>query len=390
MEKETYIFKTVRPQDRKTVRPQDCETVRPQDRKTIRPQDCETVRPQDRKTVRPQDCETVRPQDRKTVRCFLLACSLVFLFSTAYGQYKMNREEYIALYKDVAISKMREYKIPASITLAQGILESGCGGSVLAVEANNHFGIKCHKEWTGKRFYYDDDEKDECFRVYDHAEGSYHDHSLFLTTRDRYNQLFTLKITDYEAWAHGLKSAGYATNPQYAHLLIKIIEEQQLYLYDKMALDKTYAVVLQPDNTSTSTSTATPYIPKTILPEPRKIKTAPDGRAVYENNGIQLVYAGKNDNYRRIAKDIGTSASKLSKFNEKSKKQPLKAGEMVYLEKKKKKGVVTHYFVQPEETLLDIAQKTGMTTKALISKNRITATTVPEAGSMLWLEKKKP
>jgi len=161
------------------------------------------------------------------IRIFILFCNTIFLLSSfVYGQRKMSREEYIDLYKDVAISEMRQYKIPASITLAQGILESGCGGSVLAIEANNHFGIKCHKEWTGGRFYYDDDEKNECFRVYADARESYHDHSLFLTTRERYNNLFTLKITDYKGWAHGLKSAGYATNPQYAPLLIKIIEEQ--------------------------------------------------------------------------------------------------------------------------------------------------------------------
>jgi len=313
----------------------------------------------------------------------------VLLFSTVYGQYKMNREEYIALYKDIAISKMREHKIPASITLAQGILESGCGGSVLAVEANNHFGIKCHKEWTGRRYYYDDDEKDECFRVYDHAEGSYHDHSLFLTTRSRYSELFTLKITDYKAWAHGLKSAGYATNPQYAQLLIKIIEDQQLYLYDQMGLDELYVVEQQPDR-PTSTDLPTTFIPKNTLPEPRKVKTTSCRRDVYENNGVKFVYAHENDTYYRIAQDFDIYSYQLYKYNEKPKSQSVKAGEIVYLEKKKKKGVVTHYFVQQGETILDIAQKTGMTTKALCSKNRIKTTTSLQAGSMLWLVKKKP
>jgi len=324
------------------------------------------------------------------VKHFFLLCGLILLFSTAYGQRKMSREEYIELYKDVAIREMLEYKIPASITLSQGILESGCGGSVLATEANNHFGIKCHKEWTGKRFYYDDDEKNECFRIYAHAEESYHDHSLFLTTRERYNQLFTLKITDYKAWAHGLKSAGYATNPQYAQLLIKIIEEQQLDRYDKIALDNSYTIEPPLAANTNATPNSNPYLPKTTLPEPRKVKTAPCGRAVYENNGIQFVYAGKNDTYRRIAQDFDISASKLAKFNEKRKKQSLKTGEMVYIEKKKKKGVVTHYFVQPGETIWDIAQKTGMTTKALCSKNRISSSSPLQPGSMLWLAKKKP
>ncbi|MCL2040419.1 MAG: glucosaminidase domain-containing protein [Bacteroidales bacterium] len=301
----------------------------------------------------------------------------------------MSRNEYIELYKDIAIREMREYKIPASITLAQGILESGCGGSALATEANNHFGIKCHKEWTGERFYYDDDEKNECFRVYADAGGSYHDHSLFLTTRDRYSSLFTLKITDYKAWAHGLKSAGYATNPQYAQLLIKIIEEENLTKYDKMGLDKTYTVEPQIAK-ATPTSTPTSFTPKTALPEPRKIMTTSSKREVYENNGLKFVYASKNDTYRRIARDFDIRPNQLAKYNEKTKKQSLKVGEMVYLEKKKKKGVVTHYFVQPGESLLDVAQKTGMTTKALCSKNRITPASRLQPGTMLWLVKKKP
>jgi LysM repeat protein len=299
----------------------------------------------------------------------------------------MSREDYIELYKDVAISEMREYKIPASITLAQGILESGCGGSILATEANNHFGIKCHKEWTGKRFYYDDDEKNECFRVYANAGESYHDHSLFLTTRERYTSLFTLKITDYKGRAHGLKSAGYATNPQYAQLLIKIIEEENLSKYDKMGLDEAYIIDPQ---LAENTPTPRPFIPKTILPEHQKIKTADCGREVFENNGVKFVYAGNNDSYYRIAQDFHIYTYQLYKYNEKPKNQSVKAGEMVYLEKKKRKGIVTHYFVQSGESVLDIAQKAGMTTKSLCSKNRITLYSALQPGTMLWLVKKKP
>lgn len=127
---------------------------------------------------------------------------------------------------------MQKHKIPASITLAQGCLESGDGNSALARRANNHFGIKCHDNWKGKKFRQDDDERNECFRKYDNAVDSYTDHSYFLTSRPRYNSLFDLKITDYKGWAHGLKAAGYATNPKYAQLLIDIIEEYQLYKYD--------------------------------------------------------------------------------------------------------------------------------------------------------------
>ena len=148
-----------------------------------------------------------------------------------YGQ-KLTREQYINKYKDVAIKQMHKYKIPASITLAQGCLESADGNSVLARKANNHFGIKCHNNWKGKKFKHDDDKRRECFRKYKNALESYTDHSKFLTSRSRYNSLFDLPITDYKGWAHGLKAAGYATNPKYATLLIDIIEEYKLYKYD--------------------------------------------------------------------------------------------------------------------------------------------------------------
>ena len=144
----------------------------------------------------------------------------------------LTREQYIEKYKDEAIKQMRKHKIPASITLAQACLESSNGNSELARKANNHFGIKCHNGWKGKGYNHDDDKKDECFRKYKNAGESFTDHSYFLTSGSRYNSLFDLNITDYKAWAHGLKAAGYATNPKYAQLLIDIIEENQLYRLD--------------------------------------------------------------------------------------------------------------------------------------------------------------
>ena len=139
---------------------------------------------------------------------------------------------YVKTYSEVAQEEMKSYDIPASITLAQGILESGMGDSRLASQANNHFGIKCHKEWRGKRIYHDDDEKGECFRVYQDPRRSYRDHSLFLTTRSRYDFLFDLKKTDYKSWANGLKKAGYATDPKYPKKLISLIERYRLDRYD--------------------------------------------------------------------------------------------------------------------------------------------------------------
>ncbi|MBQ7017378.1 MAG: glucosaminidase domain-containing protein [Bacteroidales bacterium] len=144
----------------------------------------------------------------------------------------LTRQQYINKYKDVAIKQMHKHKIPASIILAQACLESGDGNSTLARKANNHFGIKCHNGWKGKGYKHDDDAKGECFRKYNDPIDSFTDHSYFLISGSRYNSLFDLPITDYKAWAHGLKAAGYATNPKYAKLLIDIIEEYKLYKYD--------------------------------------------------------------------------------------------------------------------------------------------------------------
>ena len=166
-----------------------------------------------------------------THKKFLVLLPFLFAVIQVNAQ-QLTREQYIEKYKTIAVKQMQKHKIPASITLAQGCLESGDGNSALARKANNHFGIKCHDGWKGKKYRQDDDERNECFRKYDNATDSYTDHSYFLTSRPRYNSLFDLKITDYKGWAHGLKAAGYATNPKYAQLLIDIIEEYKLYKYD--------------------------------------------------------------------------------------------------------------------------------------------------------------
>jgi flagellum-specific peptidoglycan hydrolase FlgJ len=176
---------------------------------------------------------------KKTAYRILLTAYLLFQFSilNCFAQYtEADIYNYIENYKGIAIQKMAEYKIPASITLAQGIFESACGTSRLATQANNHFGIKCHKEWQGDTIKHDDDALQECFRKYKEAEESYNDHSLFLTSRPRYANLFTLDILDYKAWAHGLKAAGYATNPQYADKLISLIERFDLAKQDTICM----------------------------------------------------------------------------------------------------------------------------------------------------------
>jgi flagellum-specific peptidoglycan hydrolase FlgJ len=168
---------------------------------------------------------------------FLLFSFLLFSFHPCSAQYtEEDISNYIETYKEIAIQKMAEYKIPASITLAQGIFESACGTSRLATQANNHFGIKCHVEWQGDTIKHDDDERQECFRKYLHPQESYNDHSQFLITRPRYAKLFTLDILDYKSWAHELKAAGYATNPQYADRLISLIERFDLARQDTICM----------------------------------------------------------------------------------------------------------------------------------------------------------
>ena len=164
--------------------------------------------------------------------------ALTFVFSLSLfwaAAAQMSREDYIDKYKDIAMANMQEFKIPASITLAQAVLESNNGNSDLASRSNNHFGIKCHSDWTGKKTYHDDDKKGECFRVYNKVEDSYADHSEFLQ-KTRYAKCFELDIMDYKSWAKELKNAGYATNPKYPALLIKIIEDNELYKYDQLAM----------------------------------------------------------------------------------------------------------------------------------------------------------
>ena len=175
--------------------------------------------------------------NRKSKITYLFLFSCLFLSRSLFAQYtETDIYNYIETYKGIAIQKMVEYKIPASITLAQGIFESACGTSRLATQGNNHFGIKCHKEWQGDTIKHDDDALQECFRKYKEAEESYNDHSLFLTSRHRYAKLFTLDVMDYTAWAHGLKAAGYATNPKYADRLISLIERFNLAKQDTIAM----------------------------------------------------------------------------------------------------------------------------------------------------------
>lgn len=298
---------------------------------------------------------------------------------------KITVDEYILAYSDVAIQKMEEYGIPASITLAQGILESGSGNSELARKANNHFGIKCHKGWKGKTFHMDDDAKDECFRKYKNPDESYHDHSIFLTTRDRYADLFKLKTTDYKGWARGLKKAGYATNPRYPQLLIRIIEENHLYEFDKGITPRHLASKNNGVEHSGAAVAVPPKMP--VSSDFELVEIWETGRKVYINNGVKFIFAGPGDQFSDIAADFEIYSWQLPKYNELDKKHPLNDGEMIYIEKKKKKNKEAgSHTVKAGESMHYIAQLYGIQLKYLYKHNKMEEGIEADVGQVLELK----
>jgi len=292
------------------------------------------------------------------------------------GDYNAAVERYIQQYKDIAIREMLDYHIPASITLAQGILESNAGRSTLAVEAKNHFGIKCHKEWTGMTFYQDDDIKNECFRKYDDPFGSFRDHSSFLTLRERYRSLFNLDLSDYKGWANGLKSAGYATNPSYAQMLIKTIETFNLTRFDRVE-----PPVLSRDSTYDLEN------PEKQLWLRRFRLTGKGGgdRNIFENNRLRMIIARQDDNLYLIARDLDVPVPKLLKYNELPYTTALKPGQIVYLEHKRRRAVTGYHIVQVDETLYSVSQLYGVKLKMLYKRNDLRQGVEPKTGTILRL-----
>lgn len=314
------------------------------------------------------------------------------LFLKAQPAHNPAYLDYIEAYREIAVKKMHEYGIPASITLAQGILESGSGKSALAVEANNHFGIKCHKEWTGMTYTMDDDTKNECFRKYASAEESFNDHSLFLTTRPRYASLFTLDLKDYKGWAYGLKSAGYATNPKYAEILIRIIEENELYLYDNSS---TWGNIAQKHPKKEK---ETKKVNKPVKNQPSGIRLNPGelkfeeiytgNRSVYLNNGAKVTFARSGDNAHALAEDFGIHAFQILKYNELGKNEAITEGQAIYIVPKKNKSKErTEHRVSDGETMREISQYYGIKLKSIYKINKIQPGHEPKEGTVIKLKK---
>ncbi len=292
---------------------------------------------------------------------------------------RITRAQYIDQWKGEAIKQMREHRIPASITLAQGILESGDGNSELAREANNHFGIKCHG-WTGKKVYHDDDRKQECFRKYKTAHQSFEDHSHFLK-RSRYAFLFDYKITDYKSWAKGLKKAGYATNPKYPALLIRIIEENNLAQYDREGLKKG-RIKTEPSNTA-----STPK-PGRQSGEIEIILGSQNSQVFISDNGIKYVITDRDITTRDLAESLQLGEWQVVKYNDLSKGAKIKKGDRVYIQPKKRKSK-THqtHTVATGETLRSISQLYGVKIKKLCKYNGLTEQSRIMPGDIIKLRK---
>ena len=313
----------------------------------------------------------------------ILLCGIVVLQAQSKNQKYVS---YIEKYKDIAVSEMYRSGIPASITLAQGLLESGAGMSQLAVKSNNHFGVKCHNGWQGGKVYHDDDAKGECFRKYDNPEESYRDHSDFLRYRDRYKFLFEFEITDYKSWANGLKKAGYATDPAYPSKLISIIETYGLSRYDVITA------------TSASSQDAARHLPTppSQIDQVQRVHKAPKevfrfslSRQVYSVNGVPFIYANAGETYESIAASYGLFRSELLKFNDLSGSPQPDGGTVVYLQKKKKyaaKGLERHV-VEKGETLRSISQKYAVRVSELRKLNGLTKTSVIKENDILKLRK---
>lgn len=284
---------------------------------------------------------------RISVILLVLAWSLQL---SAQPRWNRQYQQYIDQYKDIAIEQMKRWNIPASITLAQGLFESGAGRSELTRKGNNHFGIKCH-DWTGRAVYHDDDQRNECFRAYKSAYDSYEDHSRFLANSSRYKKLFSLKTTDYKGWARGLKAAGYATNPQYADKLIEIIQLYKLYQYDSA---KHYDKYMAKRAKSSLQNLSHP------------IKS-------FNDNYYVIAQAG--DTYKSLGEELDVSYRKLAKYNERDKHDSLEEGEVVWLLKKKRRAPKEYadrlHYVRAGESMYSIAQHYGIRLECLYKLNKL-------------------
>ncbi len=295
---------------------------------------------------------------KRLISLILFACiSNNVILGGLTVKWNKNFQDYFNKYRHLAIKQMIRYRIPASITLAQAVLESSAGNSKLAIYGNNHFGIKCHG-WDGRTMTQDDDLNNECFRAYDTVEDSYEDHSKFLATRERYRSLFSLNFDDYKGWCYGLKKAGYATNPNYAQKLIALIELYQLYEYDKPS-------ILVENRINNPINNITTVKINISIPKPLHRK--------YIFNDNTYIVANTGDTFYQISKEFDISISKLARYNECPKDIILNKGDIVWFGKKKHRAPNSFrgrpHIVRVGDSLYSISQLYGIRLKYLMKLN---------------------
>jgi LysM repeat protein len=317
--------------------------------------------------------------------CFILLSKLIF------AQTSERVKQYIETYKNIAIEEEQRTGVPAAITLAQGIHETEAGTSDLVRASNNHFGIKCKGDWTGPTVYHDDDAKGECFRKYDDPRDSYKDHSDFLKNRPNYAFLFKLDPTDYEAWAYGLKKAGYATNPKYPQILIKYIRDYNLEDYTLIALnrkapdssDAIWASNTSADKMNSESSTAN------VTPAIEVVKRVyPSG--IFKINETSVIFVSKGTAFLKVAEDNNVPLVRLFEFNDMQPVDITTNDQLIYLQRKRKTGVNEFHIVTNGESVYDIAQSEGIRIESLLDYNFLKAGMQPQIGEKLYLQAKAP
>lgn len=351
----------------------------------------------------------------------LLVIGFVCAIGLAKSQNWKTEDQYIQKFAPYAVEEMEKYKIPASITLAQGLLETAGGQSRLALEGKNHFGIKCKEEWTGKTMKHTDDAPNECFRVYEDPKQSYEDHSVFLATRKYYTGLFQLDPKDYKSWAHGLKKAGYATNPRYAYILIDKIEKYRLYEFDNTTKDQVFYAILKmypalnndavfmaqlgqekQNDKVLPTTVNVPYTQGSYAKQQDKIEEILDAKTKavllknilvknHPNGDLKFFVMPVDGNITDISKKFGISEKRLMKYNELDNPK-LEKNDIIFLESKNSSGNKATYKAGIGDTMHDIAQKFGIKLKKLYAKNRMDMdkNDQPQTGQLIYLQSKKP
>ncbi|HVF80935.1 MAG TPA: glucosaminidase domain-containing protein [Flavisolibacter sp.] len=306
-----------------------------------------------------------------------------FSCTQLFAQSRATIEAYIIKYRDIAIEEMQRTGVPASITLAQGVHETGAGTSELVIKSNNHFGIKCKTEWEGEKVYHDDDARGECFRKYNDPTISYRDHSDFLKARSHYASLFTLDPTDYEAWAHGLKKAGYATNPKYPQILIKLIRDYNLQDYTLIAMGRKQRASTSPDwarNTE-------------VVPEPEVAASVSEmvyPQGIFKINDTKVIFISKGTSYLKVAEENDMSLARLLDFNDMKDGDVAPKDGLLFLQRKRKTGSNETHVVAPGEALYDIAQVEGVRLENLLEYNLLSPGAQVAVGEKVYLNKMAP